>query len=184
MCVLFLFPRVWDSRRDARRAAATTGRAHRAHMLTPPLPLPFFSPSKTTTTNKTAIKCAETLAVLGKLVYNTAVAPKDPKFRRVKLSNAKIAATVGSQPEALRALELLGWTKAEEGAEGAAADLDLPEAVILTMAQHRLVLAAQDALASASLRRNFGPAAPSAAGSASAHSSAGNLAALQQQPPQ
>jgi hypothetical protein len=118
------------------------------------------------------------LAVLGKLVYNTAVAPKDPKYRRVKLSNAKINATIGSQPDALKALELFGWKAAADSAEG---DLELPETVTLTMAQHRLVLAAQDALASASLRRSY---APSAAGSASAHSSAGNLAALQQQPQQ
>lgn len=132
-----------------------------------------------------AIKCPDTLAVLGKLVYNTAVAPKDPKYRRVKLGNAKIAATVGSQPDALRALELLGWVAAappsppssEGGAGSPAGDLELPEGVTLTMAQHRLVLAAQDALASASLRRSY---APSSVGAGSTHSSAGNLAALQQ----
>jgi hypothetical protein len=142
-------------------------------------PAPPKSPQNQTTT---AIKCADTLNVLGKLVYNTAVAPKDPKFRRVKLGNAKIAATVGAQPGALQALELLGWRPAGAAEGQQAADLELPEATTLTMAQHRLVLAAQDALASASLRRAYAPSGNGAGGGASAHSSAGNLVALQQQP--
>jgi hypothetical protein len=119
---------------------------------------------------KTAIKCPETLAVLAKLVYNTAVMPKEAKYRRVKLGNATVAKTVGASADALKALELLGWRPASVE-EGAGAELELPEGVTLTMVQHRLVIAASDALASASLRRTWDKPA-------SANSSGGNLAAL------
>jgi hypothetical protein len=145
---------------------------------------PLAHRTKSTPPKKTAIKCPETLAVLAKLVYNTAVMPKEAKYRKVKLGNATIAKTVGANADALRALELLGWRPCApaagadgSAADGSAAELELPEGTTLTMAQHRLVIAAADALASASLRRTYDK--PS-----SASSSQGNLAALAPAPPQ
>ncbi len=38
-----------------------------------------------------AVRNPESLEVMGKLLYNAAIAPKDEKFRRIKLSNKKIA---------------------------------------------------------------------------------------------
>jgi hypothetical protein len=96
----------------------------------------------------------------------------------------------------LKALELFGWRPVDAAAAAAtepsetsggsgggaatAGDLELPESVTLTMAQHRTILAAQDALASASLRRNFNAPGAAGSGAGSRNSSAGNLAALQQ----
>lgn len=161
------------------RAASTRRRCHRRAAR---------SPTRNPQPNQknTAIKCPETLAVLAKLVYNTAVLPKEAKYRKIKLANATVAKTVGAHPDALRALELLGWrpSAAAAPADGSAPELELPEGTTLTMVQHRLVIAAADALASSSLRRNYDK--PS-----SASSSQGNLAALapppqaqQQQAPQ
>lgn len=41
-----------------------------------------------------AVKSTDSLAVIEKLVYNVVVAPRDEKFRRVKLSNPKINAAI------------------------------------------------------------------------------------------
>lgn len=53
------------------------------------------------------------LELIGKLVYNCAVAPKDEAKRRIRLSNPKIAQVLVQQDGALEAMELLGWVKDE-----------------------------------------------------------------------
>ena len=47
-----------------------------------------------------AVPGAESLQILEKLLYNVAVMPKEAKYRRIKLSNAKITATIADVPEA------------------------------------------------------------------------------------
>ena len=37
----------------------------------------------------------ESLEILGKLIYNAAVAPKEEKYRKIKLSNPKIDEKLG-----------------------------------------------------------------------------------------
>ncbi len=36
----------------------------------------------------------ESLEILGKLIYNAAVSPKEEKYRKIKMSNPKIDATI------------------------------------------------------------------------------------------
>ena len=43
-----------------------------------------------------AVKSVEALEIMGKLLYNCAVSPREDKFRRVKLTNKKVADTIGS----------------------------------------------------------------------------------------
>lgn len=43
-----------------------------------------------------AVKSVETLEIMGKLLYNCAVSPREEKYRRVKLTNKKVADTIGS----------------------------------------------------------------------------------------
>jgi hypothetical protein len=43
-----------------------------------------------------AVKSVETLEIIGKLLYNCAVSPREEKYRRVKLTNKKVADTIGS----------------------------------------------------------------------------------------
>jgi hypothetical protein len=43
-----------------------------------------------------AVKSVETLEIMGKLLYNCAVSPREDKYRRVKLTNKKVADTIGS----------------------------------------------------------------------------------------
>jgi hypothetical protein len=46
---------------------------------------------------------------MGKLMYNCAVSPREEKFRRIKLTNKRLAETLGANPAALEALQALGW---------------------------------------------------------------------------
>lgn len=64
-----------------------------------------------------AVKCVETLTVMGKLLYNCAVSPKEEKFRRIKLTNKKIAETIGATAGAIDALLALGWEYEEQDAQ-------------------------------------------------------------------
>jgi hypothetical protein len=43
-----------------------------------------------------AVKSVETLEIMGKLLYNCAVSPREEKYRRVKLTNKKVAETIGA----------------------------------------------------------------------------------------
>lgn len=52
-----------------------------------------------------AVKSLEALEVMGKLLYNCAVSPREEKFRRIKLSNKKISEVlVGTTGEAAAGL--------------------------------------------------------------------------------
>ncbi|KAG2422910.1 hypothetical protein HXX76_015736 [Chlamydomonas incerta] len=91
-----------------------------------------------------AIKSLETVEMIHKLVYNTAVQPKDEKFRKVRLGNPKIQAVLGEVPGAIDAMVALGW--ALEEAEGEQF-LVVPAGKFLGMQQVRIVEAARDKLA-------------------------------------
>jgi hypothetical protein len=69
------------------------------------------------------------LEVIGKLLYNCAVAPKDEKFRKIKLSNKKITENVVNTNGALDAMKELGWVVSEENSD----ELVVPEGVYFTM---------------------------------------------------
>jgi thioredoxin len=72
--------------------------------------------------------------------------PAEPKFRKLKLSNPKIAALIVAQPGAMEALQLLGWVReTEEDVEC----LVLPPSTHLTMANVRTIAAAEDAMTEA-----------------------------------
>ncbi|PNW87287.1 hypothetical protein CHLRE_02g116650v5 [Chlamydomonas reinhardtii] len=90
-----------------------------------------------------AIKSLETVEMIHKLVYNTAVQPKEEKFRKVRLGNPKIQAVLGEVPGAIDAMVALGW--ALEDAEGEQF-LVVPAGKFLGMQQVRIVEAARDKL--------------------------------------
>jgi hypothetical protein len=71
----------------------------------------------------------ESLEVIGKLLYNCAVAPREEKYRRVKLSNKKISETIVNTPGAIEAMQALGWVQDENNLE----ELMLPAGVFVTM---------------------------------------------------
>ena len=48
--------------------------------------------------NTQAVKSMECLEIMGKLMYNCAVSPREEKFRRIKLTNKRLAETLGSHP--------------------------------------------------------------------------------------
>jgi hypothetical protein len=56
----------------------------------------------------------DSLEVLGKVLYNAAVSPNEDKYRRLRLSNAKVAAAVVEVPGALDLMLALGWVKDEQ----------------------------------------------------------------------
>lgn len=88
----------------------------------------------------------KTLDVLEKLVKNVAQNPAEAKFRKIKLSNAKIVEAITSQPAAVEALRLMGWVvqrDADAGNAGAGSPevednivLVLPPGVALTFPDH------------------------------------------------
>ena len=73
----------------------------------------------------------ESLEILGKLVRNVAVNPSDAKYRKLRLSNAKVQEAVGDTPGALNALLAMGWQRDEAEPDS----LTFPTARQLTMAQ-------------------------------------------------
>jgi hypothetical protein len=91
-----------------------------------------------------AIRSEACLEVIGKLAYNAAVAPKDEKFRRVKLTNAKVKEAVVEAHGGVEALRELGFVDDAEAPAGEA--LVLPAGRYITMAEVRLVEAAKDRL--------------------------------------
>lgn len=64
-----------------------------------------------------------TLELIEKLTQNVIRNPTDDKFRRIKLSNPKIAAAITNVPHALDAMKQMGWIEAPDG-------LELPQSVI------------------------------------------------------
>ena len=86
----------------------------------------------------------ESLQILEKLSYNCAVMPKQDKYRRIKLGNAKIKASIGDVQAAQDALAVMGWEKVQDETDGEV--LVLPEAKTTTMAEVRDIQAAQKEL--------------------------------------
>lgn len=70
-----------------------------------------------------------TLEILEKLCRNTAQAPAEEKFRRIKLTNEKIKAAVADVPGATDSLLEMGWVAEDEA-------LVLPAGVKLTHHEH------------------------------------------------
>eukprot|EP00930_Biecheleria_cincta_P011178 TRINITY_DN11375_c0_g1_i2.p2 TRINITY_DN11375_c0_g1~~TRINITY_DN11375_c0_g1_i2.p2 ORF type:complete len:197 (+),score=58.26 TRINITY_DN11375_c0_g1_i2:32-622(+) len=81
-------------------------------------------------------KAAETLELIEKLTRNVVRNPAEDKFRHIKLTNPKIAATISDVPFAVDILEEMGWVEEGEG-------LQLPASVRL--AHEKEVVAIIDA---------------------------------------
>jgi len=101
-------------------------------------------PSKLTPVEQAvqAVKSMDCLEIMGKLLYNCAVSPKEEKFRRIKLTNKRLAETLGSHPAALEALQALGWVPDEANAH----ELVVPDGLYFTMKEVRMVEAAKEKL--------------------------------------
>lgn len=76
-----------------------------------------------------AVKSLDCLEIMGKLLYNCAVSPREDKYRRIKLTNKRLAETLGSNPAALEALTALGWVADPANAQ----ELIVPDGVYFTM---------------------------------------------------
>lgn len=63
------------------------------------------------------IPSMDTLEIIGKLVRNVVVQPNDEKYRKIKLSNAKIKAVIADVDGGVETLLAMGWTVAEDDAE-------------------------------------------------------------------
>mmetsp|Transcript_37774 Transcript_37774/g.97679 ORF Transcript_37774/g.97679 Transcript_37774/m.97679 type:complete len:185 (-) Transcript_37774:278-832(-) len=59
----------------------------------------------------------ETLELIDKLTRNVVRSPGEEKFRKVKLSNPKIAAVVAAAPTMVDIMLEMGWVRTEEGIE-------------------------------------------------------------------
>jgi hypothetical protein len=89
-----------------------------------------------------AVKSVETLEIMGKLLYNCAVSPREEKYRRVKLTNKKVAETIGATHGALDAMLALGWKYDAANAE----ELLVKEGTYFSMKEVRIVEAAKERL--------------------------------------
>ncbi len=119
-------PRGAPQRRGQNPAQKPPARRHR-----PPSPaaLPPRAAGYFSTTNRIkdlptpleaalgAVTSAEALATLEKILYNVAVAPAEAKFRRLKLGNARVKATVEAAG-VREALALVGWEACLDAADG------------------------------------------------------------------
>merc|ERR1719162_2754047 len=63
-----------------------------------------------------------------KLLQNVADNPQEPKYRRLRLTNARIAALIEKVPKTREMLEASGWISAEEGTS-----LELPASASLEL---------------------------------------------------
>lgn len=88
-----------------------------------------------------AVKSEVALEIIGKLLYNAAISPKEEKFRRIKLTNPKIREAVVEAPGAVAALRALGWVDDEAG-EG----LVVQPGLYFSMKEVRVVEAAKEKL--------------------------------------
>jgi hypothetical protein len=87
----------------------------------------------------------KSLEILEKLCYNVACCPQEAKYRRVKLNNPKIKASIGDVPEALEVLcTQLGWERSVDETDGEI--LVLPVKAAISMHQVRDIQAAQQEL--------------------------------------
>lgn len=83
-----------------------------------------------------AVKSLDSLEIIGKLLYNCAVTPKDDKFRRIKLSNKKIAELIVNTPNALDALKAFGWVHDRTNAD----ELVVPSGLYFSMKEVGMLL--------------------------------------------
>lgn len=74
-----------------------------------------------------------TLDIMEKIFRNVAQNPKEEKFRKLKLTNAKISANITSIAGAVEALLYVGWEMSTDGEETV---LVLPEKVKFTFPEH------------------------------------------------
>lgn len=79
-----------------------------------------------------ADKAAETLEILEKLTRNIVRSPKELKFRKIKLTNKKIAETITDVAGAMDILRTAGWVEGEDEE----ATLVLPASAQLTFETH------------------------------------------------
>jgi hypothetical protein len=89
-----------------------------------------------------AVKSLDCLEIMGKLLYNCAVSPREEKYRRIKLTNKRLAETLGANPPALEALAALGWVADEANSH----ELVVPEGTYFTMKEVRIIEAAKEKL--------------------------------------
>jgi hypothetical protein len=80
-----------------------------------------------------AVKSQDCLEIMGKLLYNCAVSPREEKYRRIKLTNKRLAETLGANTAALEALTALGWVEDAANAH----ELVVPEGLYFTMKEVR-----------------------------------------------
>lgn len=73
------------------------------------------TPSATDVQAATSAWEPDQVGLLRKLLQNVADSPQEPKFRRLKLTNARIAALIEKAPQARQFLETIGWVSADEG---------------------------------------------------------------------
>lgn len=80
----------------------------------------------------------ETLELIDKLTRNVVRNPTEEKFRRIKLTNPKLAAAVTAAPTMVDIMQEMGWVRTEEG-------LELPASVRLVHECHVVgIIDAQD----------------------------------------
>lgn len=91
-----------------------------------------------------AVKSEAALEVIGKLLYNAAVSPREDKFRRVRLTNPKVREAVVEAHGAVDALRVLGWVDDPEALAGEA--LIVRPGLFFSMKEVRILEAAKEKL--------------------------------------
>mmetsp|Transcript_18265 Transcript_18265/g.54518 ORF Transcript_18265/g.54518 Transcript_18265/m.54518 type:complete len:137 (-) Transcript_18265:267-677(-) len=86
------------------------------------------------------IQSLESLEIMEKLLRNAAVSPKEDKFRRIRLTNAKVNSAIVAVPGCLEALMEMGWERSTEEPEF----LCIAAGRYMTMAEVRKVQDAMD----------------------------------------
>jgi len=87
------------------------------------------------------IKSDKSLETLEKLTRNSAQAPGEEKFRKVRLTNEKIALVITNVPGAKESMVEMGWVESDDGE-----NLVLPASKSVTMREVREIDAARSAL--------------------------------------
>mmetsp|Transcript_5475 Transcript_5475/g.12111 ORF Transcript_5475/g.12111 Transcript_5475/m.12111 type:complete len:138 (+) Transcript_5475:118-531(+) len=86
------------------------------------------------------IQNLESLEILSKLLYNAATCPKEEKYRKIRLTNAKINSLIVEVPGCLETLRELGWESDPADADS----LMIAAGKYMTMAQVRMLEDAKD----------------------------------------
>eukprot|EP00798_Chlamydomonas_sp_ICE-L_P031422 gene31422-6596_t len=90
------------------------------------------------------INSMESLEILGKLLYNAAINPKEEKFRRIKMSNPKINEKIVSVPGCIETLQLMGWQQQSDEEEGGDEFLAIAPGKYISMKDVRLIDGAKE----------------------------------------